>query len=91
MSYDSLIECGRELANDIAEGLIKDTELTASGRAKLSLWLESEEFAVSCLTDEQLAAGSANTAVSDGYKCDLLRAEQEYRALRRADGHDSGE
>lgn len=83
MSYDSLIECGRELCSDITSGLIKATDLTISGRAKLSLWLESAEFRVSCLTDEELEHMAAQNATVDVYKYSMARAEQEYRAANK--------
>ena len=37
MSYDTDIECGEELAQDIEDGLIAEEQLTPAGRKKLAL------------------------------------------------------
>ena len=81
--YDSLLECGRELANDITSGLMTDKDLTISGRAKLSLWLESAEFRTSCLSDDALEHMAAQNCTMDVYKYSMARAEQEYRAANK--------
>ena len=38
MSYESDIECGEELAQDLADGLIAEDQLTDTGKRKLSLY-----------------------------------------------------
>jgi hypothetical protein len=44
MPYDAELECGKELAEDIASGLITEDQLTASGRRKLDACRASEEL-----------------------------------------------
>ena len=84
MSYDTLIECGRELADDIKSGLIDESQLLTSGRAKLSLWLESPQFRISCLTDEQLSAEAARASYQlSEYSSAMICAELEYRAANK--------
>ena len=84
MSYSTLLECGRELLNDITSGLISEAELTASGRTKLQLWRESPNFVYSTWTDGQLAQSAANAGVVDVYKYTMIRAEQDYRAANKS-------
>jgi hypothetical protein len=38
------VECGRELAEEIASGLIAEDDLTESGRRKLDAYRASEEL-----------------------------------------------
>ena len=38
MSYDTDIECGEELAQNIADGLIAEDQLTESGKRKLAAY-----------------------------------------------------
>jgi len=89
VSYNTLIECGRELANDIKSGLIDESQLLTSGRAKLSLWLESPQFRASCLSDFDLSAELMVRSHGDGfpamelYSTEHLKAEQEYRATNK--------
>lgn len=83
MSYNTPLECGRELASDIKSGLIDETQLTDAGRAKLSLWLESAEFRTSCLSDDALEHMAAQNCTMDVYKYSMARAEQEYRAANK--------
>lgn len=83
MSYDTLIDCGRELENDLKSGLMAETELTASGRMKLQLWRESPQCVYSTWTDEQLAQSAANQSGGDVYKYSMICAEQDYRAVNK--------
>ena len=83
MSYDTLIDCGRELDNDIKSGLIEEMDLTPSGRTKLQLWRESPKFKIAQLTDSQLADASVLKGLGGQWDDALIREEQEYRAANK--------
>lgn len=52
MSYETPLECGRELDNDIKSGLILETELLPAGRAKLKLWREHKPTLTELLLED---------------------------------------
>jgi hypothetical protein len=42
MAYDTDIECGEELANDISSGALTEADLTESGKRKLALYRDTQ-------------------------------------------------
>lgn len=51
-AQDTDLDCGKWLAEDIADGLIAETDLTASGRRKLWAWRAANRTGPEDLTQD---------------------------------------
>jgi hypothetical protein len=53
VSYDTPLECGRELLKDIESGLISETDLLPAGRAKLAMWRAHKPTVTELLLEDE--------------------------------------